>query len=259
MNPVAASPPQLPGAPAKSKKQLVATALVALVAVALLVVLGRELGAYLPRFSAWVKGLGVWGPVAYVVGYSLATVAFVPGLFLTLASGVIFGIFWGTVYTLIGATIGSALAFLVARYVARRAIERKLVARPRFQAIDRAVARQGLKIVFLLRLSPIFPYNLLNYALGLTRVSFRDYALASVGMIPGTLLYVYYGNAVGSLAALAAGERAEKGTEFWVFLALGLVITIAVTTFITRLAGRALRQEIDGEPAAGAAAPSETP
>lgn len=243
----------------KPKAKLLATVLAALVAVAALVVLGSELGAYLPRFSAWVKGLGIWGPVAYVAGYAVATVAFVPGLFLTLASGVLFGILWGTVYTLIGATIGSALAFLVARYVARRAIERKLVGHPRFQTIDRAVARQGLKIVFLLRLSPVFPYNLLNYALGLTRVSFRDYVLASLGMIPGTLLYVYYGKAVGSLAALAAGERAEKGTEFWVFMGLGLAVTIAVTTFITRLAGRALRQEIDGGAAGGAASRGGAP
>ncbi len=258
MNTAAASP-QLPGTPARSKARLAATLLAALVAVAALVVLGRELGGYLPRFSAWVKGLGIWGPVAYVAGYSVATVAFVPGLFLTLASGVIFGILWGTVYTLIGATIGSALAFLVARYVARRAIEKKLAGRPRFQAIDRAVARQGLKIVFLLRLSPVFPYNLLNYALGLTRVSLRDYVLASLGMIPGTLLYVYYGKAVGSLAALAAGERAEKGTEFWVFMALGLVVTIVATTFITRLAGRALKHEIDGATAEDGAPRSETP
>jgi uncharacterized membrane protein YdjX (TVP38/TMEM64 family) len=221
--------------------------LLAAAALAALLVLGRQLAAYVPRFTAWVEGLGVWGPVAYIAGYSLATVAFVPGVLLTLASGVIFGIFWGTVYTFIGATIGSALAFLVARYVARRAIERKLAARPRFQAIDRAVGRQGFKIVLLMRLSPIFPYNLLNYALGLTRVRFADYLLASFGMIPGTLLYVYYGKALGSLAAVAAGTNIEKGAEFWVVMGLGLAATVAVTTYITKLAGRALRQEIEAD------------
>jgi uncharacterized membrane protein YdjX (TVP38/TMEM64 family) len=239
----------------RSKKKLALSALAAVAAVALLVVAGRELGGYVPRFTQWVQGLGVWGPIAYIAGYSIATVAFVPGLLLTLASGVIFGLFRGTVYTLIGATIGSALAFLVARYVARRAIERKLADRPRFQAIDRAVGRQGLKIVFLMRLSPVFPYNLLNYALGLTRVRFRDYLLASFGMIPGTLLYVYYGKALGSLAEVAAGAEVEKGTEFWVFMGLGLAATIAVTTYITRLAGRALRQEMEQSADARKAAP----
>lgn len=233
------------GAAHRDTKKLLLLALAAVVALAALWLLGREVGDVLPRFTAWVQGLGVWGPVAYVVGYIVATVVFAPGVILTLASGVLFGLLWGTVYTLIGATIGAALAFLIARYLARGLIERKLAARPRFQAIDRAVGRQGLKIVFLMRLSPIFPYNLLNYALGLTRVRFADYLLACVGMIPGTLLYVYYGKALGSLAAVASGAEIEKGAEFWSFLGLGLIATIAVTTYITRLAGRALRQEME--------------
>ena len=233
------------GAPPRSTKKLVLYALAGVVALAALFLLGREVGDVLPRFTAWVQGLGVWGPVAYIVGYVLATVLFAPGLILTLASGVIFGLFWGTVYTLIGATLGAACAFLIARYLARGFVERRLADRPRFQAIDRAVGRQGLKIVFLMRLSPVFPYNLLNYALGLTRVRFSDYLLACVGMIPGTLLYVYYGKALGSLAAVAAGAEVEKGAEFWVFLGLGLAATIVVTTYITRIAGRALRQEIE--------------
>src|SRR6185436_6256712 len=99
----------------------------------------------------------------------------------------------------------------------------------------------------LLRLSPIFPVNLLNYSLGLTRVRFLDYLLASVAMLPGTLLYVYYGKAAGSLAAVAGGVKTEKGPEYWLTLGLGLAATIAVTTVITRLAGRALRQEIGEE------------
>lgn len=233
------------GAPSRSTKKLVLYALAGGVALAALFLLGSKVGDVLPRFTAWVQGLGVWGPVAYIAGYVLATVLFAPGVILTLASGVIFGLFWGTVYTVIGATLGAACAFLVARYLARGFVERRLAERPRFQAIDRAVGRQGFKIVFLMRLSPIFPYNLLNYALGLTRVRFSDYLLACVGMIPGTLLYVYYGKALGSLAAVASGTELQKGAEFWVFLSLGLVATIVVTTYITRIAGRALRQEIE--------------
>jgi uncharacterized membrane protein YdjX (TVP38/TMEM64 family) len=226
--------------------RIAAYALLGLAAIALLVLLGRQLGGYVPRFAAWVAGLGVWGPVAFILGYLVATVAFVPGLVLTLAAGAIFGLLWGTVYTLVGATLGAAAAFLVARYLARARIERRIAAHPSFQAIDRAVSREGFKIVALLRLSPVFPFNLLNYALGLTRVRLRDYLLASIAMLPGTLVYVYYGKAAGSLATAAAGKF-QKGTGYWVSLGLGLAATVAVTAFITRLASRALKSEIGPE------------
>lgn len=218
-----------------------------LAAVVLLVLLGRQLGGYVPRFASWVAGLGVWGPLAFILGYLVATVAFVPGLVLSLAAGVLFGILWGTVYTLVGATLGAAAAFLVARYLARARIERRIAGNARFQAIDRAVSREGFKIVALLRLSPVFPFNLLNYSLGLTKVRFRDYLAASIAMLPGTLVYVYYGKAAGSLATAAAGKF-EKGTGYWVSLGVGLLATVAVTAFITRLASRALRAEIGQEP-----------
>jgi uncharacterized membrane protein YdjX (TVP38/TMEM64 family) len=147
----------------------------ALLAAAALVVGGRSLIGPLQRFAAWVQDLGIWGPVVFILGYAAATVAFAPGAVLTLAAGALFGLVYGTVYTLAGATLGASLAFLVSRYVARRAIEHRIAGNPRFQAIDRAVGREGFKIVALLRLSPVFPFNLLNYALGLTRVRFLDY------------------------------------------------------------------------------------
>lgn len=229
-----------------SRRKLVLT-LAAVLGVAVLIVLGRRAGQYIPQFAAWVDGLGFWGPVVFVLGYAVATVAFIPGSLLTLAAGAIFGLARGTLYTLLGATLGAAAAFLVARYLARAAIERRIAGNPRFAAIDRAVGREGFKIVALLRLSPVFPFNLLNYSLGLTRVRFLDYLLASIAMLPGTLLYVYYGKAAGSLAAVAGGTQPERGTAHWITLGLGLAATVAVTTFITRLAGRTLRQEI-GEP-----------
>lgn len=217
---------------------------VALVAAALVaaVVLGRELGGYLPSFAAWVNGLGVWGPVVFIVGYIGATVAFVPGALLTLAAGAIFGIVNGTIYVFIGATVGSSAAFLVSRHLARGAIERRLVNNPRFAAIDRAVGSAGRKIVILLRLSPVFPFNLLNYGLGLTNVRFIDYLVASIGMLPGTLLYVYYGKLAGDVAALAGGAAVERDAAYYAVLGLGLVATIAVTTIVTRTARRALRE-----------------
>lgn len=230
---------------AKSRGKLIATIVIVLAVVAALILGGRQLAGYIPRFAEYVAGLGVWGPVVFILGYAVAAVAFIPGSLLTLAAGAIFGLAWGTVYTLIGATLGAGLAFLVARYVARGAIERRIAGNAKFAAIDRAVGREGFKIVALLRLSPIFPFNLLNYALGLTRVRFVHYLAASLAMLPGTLLYVYYGKAAGSLAAAASGTQTEKGWEYWTTLGVGLLATVAVTTYVTRLAGRALKKEID--------------
>lgn len=216
------------------------------VTVALLVMLGRQAGMYLPQFVAWVDSLGVWGPVVFVAGYVVAAVAFVPGSILTLAAGAIFGLGKGVVIVFLAAMLGSAAAFLVARYLARPAIERRLAGNTRFAAIDRAVGAQGRKIVFLLRLSPVFPFNLLNYALGLTKVRFLDFFIASAGMLPGTLLYVYYGKLAGDVAALAGGSAVAKGPEYYAVLVLGLVATIVVTTIVTRIARRALK-EVAGE------------
>jgi uncharacterized membrane protein YdjX (TVP38/TMEM64 family) len=238
-----AVPQQKPASPL-SKGKLAAYAVIGLALVAGLILAGRQAGAYVPRFAHWVEGLGVWGPIVFILGYAVAAVAFIPGSLLTLAAGAIFGLAKGTVYSLIGATLGAAAAFLVARYGARGAIERRIAGNAKFAAIDKAVGREGFKIVALLRLSPVFPFNLLNYALGLTKVGFWPYVAASIAMLPGTLLYVYYGKAAGSLAALAGGAKTEKGPGDWIVLGLGLVATIAVTAFVTRLAGKALRQEI---------------
>jgi len=220
--------------------------LLAAAAVTALILLGRAAGAYLNGFVAWVDGLGAWGPVVFVAGYIGACVAFVPGALLTIAAGVIFGLGRGVACSFAGALLGSTVAFLVSRHLARRAIEKRVARDPRFTAIDQAIARDGLKIVFLLRLSPVFPFNLLNYALGLTRVSLRDYLLASLGMIPGTVLYVYYGTAIGSVAQLAAGAPAPGGPGRTALLVVGLLATIAVTIVVTRIARTALAKATGG-------------
>lgn len=214
----------------------------AVAALAILVLLARRLGGYVPAFARWVESLGPLGPVVFAAGYAVATVAFVPGSLLTLAGGAIFGLGEGTVVVFLGASLGAVAAFLVSRYVARAAIERRLATHPRFAALDRAIEKEGRKIVFLLRLSPVFPFVFLNYALGLTRVRLADYALACFGMLPGTLLYVYYGKIVGDVAALAAGAAPARGTAHYVVLALGLLATLLVTTVVTRIASRALRE-----------------
>ncbi len=212
------------------------------VGVALVIFLGRQAGAYIPQFASWVDTLGVWGPIVFIAGYAIATVAFIPGSVLTLAAGAIFGLLKGIVIAFTAAVAGSTLAFLVSRHIARDAIERRLADNPRFSTIDRAVSAQGRKIVFLLRLSPVFPFNLLNYGLGLTNVRFVDYMVASLGMLPGTLLYVYYGKLAGDVAALAGGVASEKGVADYAVLILGLVATIIVTTIVTRIARRALKE-----------------
>lgn len=211
-------------------------------AIVVLLLLGRRLGAALPTFKTWVGSLGAWGSVAFIAGYALAVVAFVPGLVLTIAGGAIFGLARGTLYVFAAAVIGSSLAFLVARYLARPWVERKLARNPRFTAVDRAIAQQGRRIVFLLRLSPAFPFNLLNYSLGLTRVRFADTLIASLGMLPGTLLYVYSGSVAGEVATLAGGETVPRGAGYYAVLGLGLVATLLVTTIVTRIARRALRE-----------------
>jgi uncharacterized membrane protein YdjX (TVP38/TMEM64 family) len=229
------------------------------VAVALLFLVARAAGGYLPAFAAWVEGLGALGPLVFVAGYAVATVALVPGSLLTLAGGAIFGIVQGTLWVMLGASLGAIAAFLVARYLARGAVERRLARYPRFGALDRAIARQGRRIVFLLRLSPVFPFALLNYALGLTRVRLFDYALACIGMLPGTLLYVYYGKVVGDVAAIAAGMAPERGAAHYVVLGLGLLATVVVTTLVTRIASRALRESDALAGDAGRSVPADAP
>ena len=216
----------------------------AAVVVAILVALvlgGRRLGTLVPEFAQYIDGLGALGPLVFVAGYALATVAFIPGSLLTLAAGAMFGLTRGVMFVFVGATLGSTLAFLLSRYVARRAVERRLVGNARFAAVDRAIAAQGRRIVILLRLSPAFPFSLLNYALGLTRISLRDYVLASVGMLPGTILYVYYGKLAGDVAALAGGVAPRRETAYYMVLIVGLLATVIVTAVVTRTARAALR------------------
>jgi uncharacterized membrane protein YdjX (TVP38/TMEM64 family) len=218
---------------------------------AALYALGRQAGGAVPAFAAWVERQGAWGPAVFTAGYAAATVAFVPGSLLTLAAGAIFGLARGTLYVFVAATLGAVLAFLVARYAARPWVERRIAASARFAAIDRAVGTQGLWIVFLLRLSPVVPFNLLNYALGLTRVRFADYLVASIGMLPGTLLYVYYGKLAGEVAALAGGApAAAKGAGYYAWFSLGLVATIAATAVAARIARRALNEAAVSDSAA---------
>lgn len=224
-----------------TRQNILRAALLVAVLAALLV-LGRRAGGAVLAFSAWVESLGPWGAAAFIAGYALATVALVPGSLLTVAAGTLFGFGRGVLYVFAAAVLGSTAAFLVARHLARPAVERRLAGDARVAAIERAVERQGGRIVFLLRLSPVVPFNLLNYALGLTPVRLRDYLLAAPGMLPGTVLYVYSGTLLGGLAGLAGGAPVRRDAAYWAVLAAGLVATLLVTALVTRLARRALRE-----------------
>lgn len=192
----------------------------------------------------WISNLGYWGPIAFILVYILATVFFIPGSLLTLGAGVLFGVGFGSIYVSIGSVIGATCAFLVGRYLARGWVSKQIEGHQKFKAIDEAVAQEGWKIVGLTRLSPIFPFNLLNYSFGLTNVSLQDYFFASwIGMIPGTVMYVYLGSLAGELAQLGVGGRSKTLGE-WILYGVGLVATVAVTVYVTKIAKKALNQKI---------------
>jgi pyruvate/2-oxoglutarate dehydrogenase complex dihydrolipoamide dehydrogenase (E3) component/uncharacterized membrane protein YdjX (TVP38/TMEM64 family) len=196
---------------------------------------------YLVSILEWTKGLGVWGPLFVIVFYVVACLFFLPGSVLTLGAGFLFGVAVGFPTAWIGASLGACAAFLVGRTIGREWVAKKVAGNAKFKAIDHAVGREGFKIVFLLRLSPIFPFNLLNYALGLTKVSFGTYVLASVtGMIPGGLMYCYFGSAARSLADVAAGQ-VQRGPAEQVFFWVGLAATVAVAVVVARIAAASLK------------------
>jgi uncharacterized membrane protein YdjX (TVP38/TMEM64 family) len=203
---------------------------------------------YLLALLAWTQRLGFWGPVVVVLFYILACILFLPGSILTIGAGFLFKFALGTATVSVGATLGACAAFWVGRTVAREWVAKKIGGNPKFAAIDEAVGREGFKIVLLTRLSPVFPFNLLNYAFGLTRVRFGSYALASwIGMLPGTVLYVYIGSAARSLADAAVGGGAQPAAQR-IFFWGGLVIAAAAAVLIVRIARRALRQATGSQP-----------
>jgi uncharacterized membrane protein YdjX (TVP38/TMEM64 family) len=207
----------------------------------------------LSLLAGQIEQLGVWGPVLFGLLYVGAAVLFVPGSAMTVAAGAIFGLGWGTLTVSIAATTAAAMAFLLSRYLFRPRVNAWVERSPRFQPIDRAIAQGGWKIIALLRLSPLLPFSLGNYLFGVTAIRFWPYVLASwIFMLPGTFLYVYLGYA--GRAGLAAATGLEPGWTAgqWAMLAVGLIATATVTIYISRLAGRAIREQTrldDNDPA----------
>jgi uncharacterized membrane protein YdjX (TVP38/TMEM64 family) len=202
---------------------------------------GREVAPRLVGIVARIHNLGTVAPIAFILIYSVAVIALIPASLLTIAAGAVFGLIKGALYALAGAVIGSAIAFLLGRHAFRHIVARRLATMPRFAAVERAVSAQGRRIVFFLRLSPLVPFNFLNYALGLTTISLTDFLIASIGMIPGTFVYAYGGKVTGEALVLAGQAEVPKNASYYVLLLAGLAATVAATTLVTRTARRALR------------------
>jgi uncharacterized membrane protein YdjX (TVP38/TMEM64 family) len=191
----------------------------------------------------WIQGLGTMGWLIFVLLYVAATVLLLPAVVLTLGAGAVFGILKGWVIVSTSATLGATAAFLIGRHFTRGWVARWIDANPTFLAIDEAVGREGWKIVGLTRLSPAFPFTILNYAYSVTRVPLHQYVLVSwIGMMPGTLLYVYLGTLAGDLAV--GGGRDTRTPVEWALYGVGLLATVTVTVLVTRIVRRALQQRI---------------
>jgi uncharacterized membrane protein YdjX (TVP38/TMEM64 family) len=199
--------------------------------------------------------LGRWAPVIFIAAYVLASIVLAPAFILTFAAGAVFGLWRGSLLVFVGAVLGSSAVYALAAPLARSRVLRFLDRDPRIAAARRAVVGRSAWIMFLLRLSPLVPYNFLNYALALSGVRYRDFLLASVGMIPAIVMYAYYGKVVGDVALLAAGVAPPRGPEYYVLLVVGLIATVLATTTITRAA----RKAIHASRAAGSQVPTSNP
>ncbi|MEL6159793.1 MAG: TVP38/TMEM64 family protein [Cyanobacteria bacterium J06623_5] len=203
-----------------------------------------QLQQLLVNFVEWIDGLGPIAPIVFVLAYVGITVAFLPASIVTLGAGFVFGVVKGSILVFIGAMLGATAAFLVGRFVARDWIAKKVEGNNFFNALDNAIAEEGLKLIFLIRLSPAFPFNLLNYALGLTKVSLKDYVLGTTGIIPGTIMYVYLGSLIGDLAMLGAGDAPSNPIIDWTIKILIFVTIVAISLYIAKIARKALKEAV---------------
>ncbi len=229
-----------------SKSALPKLALLAAVAVLVVgLIVYFDVDELLKGAMDYIAELGPVGAAVFVAVYIVACVLMVPGSVLTLGAGAIWGVGWGTAIVSISSTLGATAAFVVGRYLARNWVAKKVAGNEKFESIDSAVGREGWKIVGLTRLSPVFPFNLLNYAFGLTKVGLRDYFFASwAGMLPGTVMYVYLGSVAGSLATAGASDSGGADMGQWALRIIGLLATVGVTLYITKIAKAALAKKV---------------
>ena len=211
--------------------------LLAVLVLATLVAVGTQLPIqeYTEHFLEWVRGLGAWGPIIFVLIYVFAVVVMLPTWGLSIGAGILFGTGGGLASAFGGAAAGATIAFLLGRTVLGETVRGWIDAHPRLRAVDREIERRGWIAALLLRLSPLTPWNILNYVLGVTRLSLRGYIASFPAMLPVLALYTILGATMGRLAA---PEERETSTVEWVLLGVGLVSTVVVTVGLARVATR---------------------
>ncbi|ACB53645.1 conserved hypothetical protein [Crocosphaera subtropica ATCC 51142] len=199
----------------------------------------------LQNLLQWIQDLGTIGYLIFTLVYILSAVLLIPASILTLGAGAIFDVVKGSILVSIASMLGAIVAFLIGRYFARGWVSKQIQKYPKFQVVDEAVAQEGWKIVGLTRLSPVLPFVILNYAFGITQVSLKDYITASwIGMLPGTIMYVYLGSLIGNIATLGAGGRERTSLE-WALYIVGLIATVLVTVYVTKVSQNALNNQIE--------------
>jgi uncharacterized membrane protein YdjX (TVP38/TMEM64 family) len=216
--------------------------LLALVAIAVIVLLWwLPVREWLVLLQAQIKSYGALAPVIYALVYVVATLLLIPGSVLTLGAGPLFGFWQGLLIVVVSANLAAFCAYLLARTALRGRVAQWAATNPKFNALDRAIGQNGFKMVLLSRLSPAFPFTLLNYLLGLTKVSPGAYMLANlIGMLPGTFLYVYLGATAGD--ALTANGNQSVAWGQYALRIVGLLATLAVVALVTRIARKAIRE-----------------
>lgn len=220
------------------RKLVIAAFAICAVILAALLITGAPLGAWIVATFEWIGRLGIRGGILFALIYVVTTAVLFPQTPFNLGAGFLFGVFWGSVLVTVASTIAAIIAFLLTRYVARDFIARKLGRYARFETMDQAIEKHGLKLVFLMRLQPVFvPFAYLNMGLGLTRVRLSDYVLGTVlGTLPGTILYAYAGSAVKNISFFALHIFPTEGTGSNWFFWIGLAAIVAFSILLAHIA-----------------------
>jgi len=221
---------------------------VTFIIIGIIVVVNLPFDVYLKIFLEWTKGQGFIGVIIFILVYIVSTVCFLPGVILTIAAGFIYGTIVGTIYVEIGATVGAQFSFLLGKALFREWVLKMVENYPMFSAIDKAISLNSWKIVTLLRLSPLTPYNVLNYGLALTRIKFWDYTWTNlIGMLPSTILFTYMGTAAKNINDIVSrddADKTEKNPMEQVLFYIGLILTLISVVLITIISGRAIKEEL---------------
>ena len=197
---------------------------------------------------SWFEPLTLWlrsplGGLVFIPLYAVWVTLLLPGVWASMLAGALYGTWWGSLIVFVGASLGAEAAFLLGRYWLHDWTSKRLTQYPKLQAVERAVSREGLKLVLLTRLSPAFPFSLLNLVYGLSEVSLRDYSIGLIGIIPGTILFCALGALAGDAARFGEVLAGEASAQAWILRVVGVLATVAVVWLVGRAAKNALSDE----------------